>query len=311
MTDEPLYNIGVVTRLTGISIPTLHAWERRYDFPHSARTAGGHRLYSEKDIALLRHVRVQIDQGLSTRQAVLAVRRMDQEGRLPLVQAPEQSRPTPVGEGTASNFTEQLLRALLQHDLEQADRVMAELLAFLPPEELATRTIGPALAAIGEAWERKQISVATEHLASNYLRHRLLMWMVTGPRTRPVNPIVLACAPDEWHEGSLLMLGVLLRRRGWPVAYLGQNVPFSDLASFVQQILPSALVLVAMREETARTLVDWPKWILLHSGRPVVVHAGRAFVVHPELQGLVPGAYLGDDLQAGLTRLEELLTSSS
>jgi DNA-binding transcriptional MerR regulator len=42
--EEPLYNIGVVARMTGISMPTLRAWERRYDFPDSERTAGGHRL---------------------------------------------------------------------------------------------------------------------------------------------------------------------------------------------------------------------------------------------------------------------------
>ena len=93
-----------------------------------------------------------------------------------------------------------------------------------------------------------------EHLASNYLRQRLLMWLVTGPPARQTNPIVLACAPGEWHEGSLLMLGVLLRRRGWPVAYLGQDVPFADLAAFFEQIHPGALVLVGMLEESARQL---------------------------------------------------------
>ena len=29
---EALYNIGVVSRMTGISMATLRAWERRYDF---------------------------------------------------------------------------------------------------------------------------------------------------------------------------------------------------------------------------------------------------------------------------------------
>ena len=55
--EEPLYNIGVVSRMTGISMATLRAWERRYDFPSARRTMGGHRLYSEKDIMQLRWVR--------------------------------------------------------------------------------------------------------------------------------------------------------------------------------------------------------------------------------------------------------------
>jgi DNA-binding transcriptional MerR regulator len=57
MTDA-IFNIGAVTRMTGIPITTLHAWERRYGFLRSsARTLGGHRLYTEKDVILLRCVK--------------------------------------------------------------------------------------------------------------------------------------------------------------------------------------------------------------------------------------------------------------
>jgi hypothetical protein len=38
-----------------------------------------------------------------------------------------------------------------------------------------------------------------------------------------------------------------------------------------------------------------------------VAFAGRAFVLQPELKALVPGIYLGDTIQTGLLRLEELL----
>jgi hypothetical protein len=102
------------------------------------------------------------------------------------------------------------------------------------------------------------------------------------------------------------MLGVLLRRRGWPVAYLGQNVPFTDLAAFIKQIQPQIIVLVGMLEETARGLAEWPKWIRQVAGKPLVTFAGRAFVLLPELIDLVHGEYLGDTIQAGLARLEEL-----
>ena len=74
------------------------------------------------------------------------------------------------------------------------------------------------------------------------------MWLVTGPPVRRTNPVVLACASVEWHDGSLLRLGVLLRRRGWPEKYLGQDIPFADLAAFVERIHPEALVLVEMLE---------------------------------------------------------------
>jgi DNA-binding transcriptional MerR regulator len=304
---EAIFNIGAVTRMTGIPVTTLHAWERRYGFLHSsARTLGGHRLYSEKDINLLRCVKAQIEQGITARQAVTAVRKMDLEGRLPPghpIEAPRTVDRLPASPARG----EQLAEALFQHDLARADQMMGEMLAFYSPEEITLNVIGPVLAELGDAWAEGRITVSDEHLASNYLRQRLLMWMVTGPRPREASPIVLACAPGEWHEGSLLMLGVLLRRQGWPVAYLGQNVPFADLAAFVEQIQPGAVVLVAMRDESARLLANWPKWIKQTAGRPLVAFGGRAFVVQPELKDLVPGIYLGDTILEGLTRLEEML----
>ena len=304
---EAIFNIGAVTRMTGIPITTLHAWERRYGFPHSsARTLGGHRLYSEKDVTLLRTVKAQIDQGITARQAVIAVHKMEVEGRLSGLNPIDTTRPVQPRPASPASQA-QLAEALYQHDLNRADQVMGEMLAFYSPEEITLNIIGPVLAELGEAWAGGRITVTDEHLASNYLRQRLLMWLVTGPPARQTKPIVLACAPGEWHEGSLLMLGVLLRRRGWPVAYLGQDVPFADLAPFVAQIQPGALVLVGMLEESARQLAGWPQWINQVAGRPLVAFAGRAFVVQPELQKQVPGLYLGDTIQSGLAKLEESL----
>lgn len=305
--QEPLYNIGVVTRLTGIPVTTLHAWERRYGFPNTARTAGGHRLYSERDIARLRWVKAQIDSGMQARQAVAGALRLESDGTAGLSASPEAASPLPVPSAAIPALSETLLQALAEHDLPRADQVLGDLLAVHSPDEITLGVIGPALNALGEAWAVGRISVATEHLASNYLRHRLLMWMVTGPRPRPVQPVVLACAPGEWHEGSLLMLAVMLRRQGWPAVYLGQNVPFGDLASFVRQIDPPVVVLVAMLEEAARALAEWPRWITQDGGRPVVAYGGRAFVIRPELPQLVPGTYLGSDLQDGWQKLIGLL----
>ena len=300
---SPLYNIGVVTRVTGVPIATLHTWERRYGFPDAARTAGGHRLYSDKDIARLRWVKSQLESGLTVSRAVIAVRALEAEGRLFL---PNESEAVSRSESTSISSTslgESLLQALTHHNLVRADQLMGEMLAFTSPENITLDIIGPALNAIGEAWEQGHITIATEHLASNFLRHRLLMWMVTGPTPKPGNPIILACAPGEWHEGSLLIMGVLLRRQGWPVAYLGQNVPFQDLAIFVEEIHPRAVVMVAMVEETVRTLAEWPQWINQVGGKPVIAFGGRPFILQPELQVKVPGIYLGENIQDGLSNL--------
>jgi DNA-binding transcriptional MerR regulator len=306
----PLFNIGVVTRVTGVPSATLHAWERRYGFPLAARTAGGHRLYSERDIARLRWVKSQIDMGLTVSRAVIAVRALEADGRLILpIEQGYSVIPGRSGEKlepsikSSPSLLDSLLETFIANDLPRADQLIGEMLAFYTPEYLTLNVIGPALNSIGEDWEQNRITIATEHLASNYLRHRLLMWMVTGPSARPGNPIVLACAPGEWHEGSLLMLGVLLRRQGWPVAYLGQNVPLFALAKFNEATIPQAVVLVAMGGESARALADWPNWIKQLSGHPLITFGGRAFVVEPELKTLIPGIFLGNTIPEGISNL--------
>ncbi len=314
--EEPLYNIGVVARMTGVSMATLRAWERRYRFPESERTAGGHRLYSEKDVMRLRWVKDRIDEGMQTAQAINALRHQEQSGNLTLVETLPQgiSEERTERQGALlGNYQEQLAEALLGRDLTSADCVLGEALALSSPEQLILEVISPVMALVGEAWEAGKVTVATEHLATNYLRQRLLMWMVSGPPPRQVSPIVLACAPDEWHEGSLLVLGALLRRRRWPVAYLGQAVPLPDLAGFVRDLHPGLVVVVAMTETSVARLLDWPHWLpdAAQSGKPAVGYGGRIFELQPEWRLKMAGVYLGGNFSDGLHNIERLLLQST
>lgn len=308
---EPLYNIGVVARMTGVSMATLRAWERRYDFPESERTAGGHRLYSERDVLRLRWVRDRIDEGMQTAQAINALRHQEATGHLVAI-APafyeREEMPKTVG-SYMEVMRSRLIQALLKHDLPLADEIIGEALAVANIDEIILDLIGPAMAEIGNAWEAGDVGIATEHVGTNYLRNKLLLWIMSGPQPRPVNPIVLACGPNEWHEGSLLIIGALLRRRRWPVTYLGQSMPLSELADFLQATRPALLVMVAMTEPSALELLDWPKWLpeMAATGRPAFGYGGRAFVENPELRSKMTGVYLGDDFRAAIGKIEELV----
>jgi len=310
VSEEPLYNIGVVARMTSIPMATLRIWERRYNFPQSGRTAGGHRLYSEKQVMQLRWVKARTDEGMQTGQAIRALQHMEREGRLPDVPltatVPMRHKES---EATLTALKDHLTQTLLAHDVDKADQVLGEAMALHPLDNLILDVIVPTLADIGQGWLDGQVTVATEHLATNYVRHRLLMWMHTGPTPYPVRPTVLACAPDELHEGSLLILGALLRRKRWPVAYLGQSVPLSDLGNLIKDMHPPAVVFVAMTEASAQALVEWPRWLpgVLEARYPMMTFGGRIFTEQPEWRDKVPGIFLGATLQDGLDSLDRLL----
>jgi DNA-binding transcriptional MerR regulator len=54
--EEPLFNLKAVVQQTGLKPDTLRAWERRYGLPSPARSGGKHRLYTQRDIEVLRCV---------------------------------------------------------------------------------------------------------------------------------------------------------------------------------------------------------------------------------------------------------------
>jgi MerR family transcriptional regulator, light-induced transcriptional regulator len=306
--NEPLYNIGAVSRMTDVAETTLRVWERRYDFPNSSRTDGGHRLYSQNEVKRLQWVKGRMDKGMQVSQAIKALHRMEEDGRFADVQANMHST-APQNAYIFAAFFDRLLKALLKHDIALADRVIAEALTVQTLEHLILHIISPLMNEMGSRWERGELDIATEHLATNFLRQYLLQWMRTGPPPYNVNPVVLTCAPSELHEGSLLMLGVLLRRLRWPVSYLGQTIALHDFRKFVEDVQPPIIVFVAMTEESVPALAEWPHWLpeVYETNQPLVCFGGRIFTEEPEYVNQVPGIFLGKSLAEGISALNRLL----
>jgi MerR family transcriptional regulator, light-induced transcriptional regulator len=225
MSDE-LLRIGELSRLVGVPVELLRAWERRYGLLEPARTAGGFRLYSEDDIALVRTMRAHLDRGLSAAEAA----------RVTLAEPRESSTPI-VADGAG-----ELARALERFDEIGAQEVIDRLLATVTLEVVLQRVVIPYLHELGEKWQRGEISVGQEHFASNVLRGRLhglaRGWdRGAGPRA------LLSCAEAELHDLPLLIFGVALRSHGWRISYLGADTPRASLAQAVDALAPTAVVL--------------------------------------------------------------------
>jgi DNA-binding transcriptional MerR regulator len=61
--DPATMPIGEVARRTGVTVPTLRAWERRYGLLLPVRTAGGHRRYTDEDVQRVQAVLELASQG--------------------------------------------------------------------------------------------------------------------------------------------------------------------------------------------------------------------------------------------------------
>lgn len=306
--EEPSFSIGAVSAIAGIPEATLRVWERRYQFPHAARTPGGQRHYSHRDLLSLRWVRRQMDTGMRPSQAIRALDLMSRDTAV-LQALHEPVSPCAPPDAATRALQQQILEALLAYDSDRAQALLDDIATRRTVTSVVLDVVSPTLSAIGEAWATGQAEVAAEHFATNFLRHQLLKWMQASPASHPAPPVALCCAPEELHEGSLLMLGVTLRQLRWPVLYLGQSLPLSELGTFAQHARPAMIAFVAMTEASALSLAEWPRWLSqAHDTRaPIVAYGGRAFSRHPSLVERVPGAWLGATLCEGSQRIDHVL----
>ena len=68
--NAPVYNLKAVIRETGLTSATIHAWERRYGLVTPRRSPGGHRLFSDEEINILKWLVAKKNEGISIGQAV-------------------------------------------------------------------------------------------------------------------------------------------------------------------------------------------------------------------------------------------------
>ncbi|NUQ31912.1 MAG: MerR family transcriptional regulator, partial [Dermatophilaceae bacterium] len=64
-----MYTIKRAAELTGISVATLRAWERRYGVVSPKRSDGGYRLYGAEDVRALAIMNSLVNEGWSAREA--------------------------------------------------------------------------------------------------------------------------------------------------------------------------------------------------------------------------------------------------
>lgn len=292
----PLYNTKAVVQETGVSAATLRAWERRYGVPMPERTESNYRLYSERDIALIRWLQARVDEGMAISQAVELYEYRQANNRVSPPVRPASPR-LPLDPTQAQG---QLLAAFKDFDEVGAERVMTELFALYPMEEVLIQFVQPVLVELGEQWHRNEISVQLEHFASAYIQRKVMTLMNSQPFNPEAPLVVVGCAPGELHEIGVLCLALFLRRQGLRVLYLGQNIPLVDMDGTLRALQPAMLAISAHMRENVDALRALALMVQQDiSNPPLFVFGGGAFLRHPELISTIPGLYLADNVLDG------------
>lgn len=263
--DRPALRIGEVSRRTGVGVPTLRAWERRYGLLDPERTHGGHRLYSEADVARVQAMQRLIDEGWTASVAA--------------TEAAQRAAPvTPLyvingGQDAVTDLIERLDGALSAFDAAAVDTAIDDTFARFEVVRALDEVVLPVVRQAGEGWRDDARVIAREHFATNVLRPRLQR-LLRGP-VRSSSRRCIALAPEgEEHDLGLLAAAVVAVDVGWRVHYLGARTPVDALTDAVAALDPDAVLVGALHRDHAVAFLDE---LTLPLGRAGIVLGGAGF----------------------------------
>ena len=252
-----MYTIRQAAARTGLSIPTIRAWERRYGVVSPSRTAAGYRLYDDDAIARLNAMRSLVEtDGWRPSQAAerVGMPGLDLASVTSRASAAERGReidPTAARRATADVAIDAFVAAAGRLDIDGMERILDEAFASQRFELAMDAMVFPALRAVGQAWAGGDLDVASEHAASETVRRRLSRFFDAASGPMEQARLLVGMPPAGQHELGVFAFAVACRRAGHGVAYLGADVPVVSWLRLARETAVPAIVLGAVTSEDA------------------------------------------------------------
>jgi len=238
------HRIHRVARLTGLSKDVIRVWERRYGLVKPSRSSNRYREYSDGEVALLRFVKAQMEQGATI--GTLAA-----EGHDSLIARMRIATPVSAEEQKPhERLLDDLIGSLDPLDKAGFERRLNGAVAVIPFEEAVQRILLPLQRRIGELWHQGRLNTAVEHYVTKIVQQKLFSVMNQLPVNEFGPRVLIACPEGETHEIGAQAVAYIAATKGCHVYYLGPNLPSSDLMTFCEKIKPD-LVLLSLTDVKA------------------------------------------------------------
>jgi MerR family transcriptional regulator, light-induced transcriptional regulator len=216
------YSIKDLEQISGIKAHTLRIWEQRYNIITPKRTDTNIRTYDDHDLKLVLNISLLKDHGHKISEiSKLSVEEMYRE----VIKISDRQL----------NYPDQvhaLTITMLDLDEERFEKIVSTNILQFGFENTMIHVIYPFLSRIGTLWITGSVGPAQEHFITNLIRQKIIV-AIDGQssKQRPDAKKYLLYLPEgELHEISLLFANYLIRARYNKVIYLGQSMPFNDLA---------------------------------------------------------------------------------
>ena len=220
---------------------------------------------------------------------------------------PDAARPL----GPAAGLRREYLAALLAPDSARArDLVVGSLEDGVPAADLYLRVLAPAMHDIGRLWERAEISVAQEHVATQItqgvlaqLAHRI----TRASRAGEGRIALVACTPGERHALGAQMVADFLEADGWDVHLAPPGTDVDDLMLGAEVREPDAIALSTALPHSLLNATRTFAALRRLPNRPLLIAGGQAYGGDANRARVVGADLFADDLEALLEQVAESL----
>lgn len=241
MDNSAQYLISTVSKRSGVKSDLVRAWERRYQAVTPTRTEGGHRVYTDLDIARLKLLNQATNNGHSISQiAQLSLDELKNliknESDYETGMSDKTEMPAITGNRLqiAEDYVEKCYASVLAFDAHKLESHFENAIVELGTEMFIEKLLNPLLSLIGERWRTGELRPVHEHMASAIVRS--LTYILRNNNPCPPNaPKMIVTTPiNQLHELGALLAGIIAELKGWKVTYLGANLPAEEIAAAVR-----------------------------------------------------------------------------
>lgn len=140
---------------------------------------------------------------------------------------------------------ESYLEAQLRGDRRQALHLLTRAVeGGVPVDVLRTKVIQEAQRRIGELWERNEIGIADEHMATAISQVALAhLYQLADGAPPNGSRILVACVEGELHDFPARLAADALDLAGFEVRFLGASVPTESLVRMIEADRPDLVAL--------------------------------------------------------------------
>ena len=173
---------------------------------------------------------------------------------------------------TASEKTGQkFYKKITEGDIQGSSNVFEEYVKNFKTVDFFDKILRPVMSRVGSDWESGEISVGTEHVASN-IAQTLVKGIFEQVNVRIKKKKILICVPiGEEHHLGCDVLETYLSMNGFKVFNLGTSIPTESILDFIEQNNPDLVLLSITIDDNLKSGQRLVRKISKESNVPILV----------------------------------------